>query len=90
MPNFFLFHKFSKNIAFAVQHFLKLNLDALFVASNAPGRSAYNRAERRMAPLSKQMTGVILPRDTYGTHLDTREKTSDPELELKNFQAAIL
>lgn len=41
-----------------------------------------------MAPLSKQLTGVILPHDTYGTHLDARGKTSDLELELKNFQAA--
>lgn len=41
-----------------------------------------------MAPLSKQLTGVVLPHDTYGTHLDSRGKTTDPELELKNFQAA--
>lgn len=58
------------------------------MATNAPGRSAFNRVERRMAPLSKQLTGVVLPHDTYGTHLDARGKTSDSELELKNFQAA--
>lgn len=60
----------------------------MFVATNAPGRSAFNRVERRMAPLSKHLTGVVLPYDTYGTHLDARGKTFDVDLELKNFQAA--
>lgn len=36
------------------------NLDALFVVTNAPGRSAYNPVERRLAPLSHQTSGVVL------------------------------
>ena len=44
--------------------------------------------ERRMAPLSKHISSVILPFDTYGTHLDASNKTVDMELEKKNFKAA--
>ena len=33
------------------------------------------------------MTGIVLPHDTYGSHL-VNGKTVDPELELKNFKAA--
>lgn len=53
-----------------------------------PGRSAYNRVERRMAPLSNQLSGLILRHDTFGTHLDSRGRTVDPELERKNFANA--
>lgn len=36
-----------------------------------------------MAPLSKMMSGLILPHDHYGTHLDTQRRTTDSELDLK-------
>ena len=64
-----------------------LQLDLLMEATNAPGLSAFNKAERRMYHLSKQMTGVVLPHDTYGSHLNNG-KTFDIELEKKNFKAA--
>uniref|UniRef100_A0AC35F622 Uncharacterized protein n=1 Tax=Panagrolaimus sp. PS1159 TaxID=55785 RepID=A0AC35F622_9BILA len=41
-----------------------------------------------MAPLSKALTGVILPYDTYGSHLNASHETIDEALESKNFQAA--
>ena len=68
--------------------FLKHNLDALFLATNAPGRSAFNRVERRMAPLSREIAGLILPYNSFGSHLDDNGKTVDNELEKKNFQHA--
>ena len=64
------------------------NFDGIFVFCNAPGFSAYNRVERRMAPLSKDAAGIILPFDTFGTHLNSSNKTIDDELEIKNFEAA--
>lgn len=63
-------------------------LDLYIEVTNAPGLSAYNKAERRMFPLSKALTGVVLPHDTYGSHLDNAGKTIDAELEMKNFEAA--
>ena len=68
--------------------FEKYNLDAVFVFTHAPGSSAYNPVERRMAPLSKDTAGIILPFDTFGSHLNASNETIDTELEKKNFQAA--
>ena len=41
-----------------------------------------------MHPLSLSMAGVILPHDTFGTHLDNQGKTVNFELEKDNFAAA--
>lgn len=81
-------YRYPKVIAFSIKHFLDYNLDAVFVTTNAPGRSAFNMIERKMAPLSAQLAGIILPFETYGTHLDGHGKTIDSDLELKNFGAA--
>ena len=75
-------------IACAIDYFVSEELDALFIATNAPGRSAFNRCERRMSPLSKELSGVILEYEHFGNHLDQNGKTVDPELELKNFEHA--
>lgn len=76
--------RYQRVICCAVDHFRKFNLDAVFIATNAPGRSAYNRVERFMSPLSRHLSGVILPHDFYGTHLDSNSKTIDKDLEEKN------
>lgn len=80
--------RYPKVIACAVEYFITHNLDALFVATNAPGRSAFNRVERRMAPLSHDLAGVVLPQDHFGSHLNSQGKTIDSELEQKNFAYA--
>ena len=51
--------RYEKTIACAVDLFCSSELDALFLATNAPGRSAFNRIERLMAPLSRELAGVI-------------------------------
>ncbi|KAG5889612.1 hypothetical protein JTB14_024033 [Gonioctena quinquepunctata] len=61
---------------------------ALFLATNAPGRSAYDRVERRMAPLSRELAGLILPHDHFGSHLDDRGVTINEHLERSNFEFA--
>ena len=80
--------RYRKVIEVGIHNFLEYNLDALFIACNAPGRSAYNRVERRMAPLSKELAGVVLPHDSYGSHLDAQGRTIDKELEKKNLGCA--
>jgi hypothetical protein len=47
-----------------------------------------HRAERRMAPLSRELAGLILPHDHYGSHLDKDCKTIDEQLEAANFAFA--
>lgn len=37
--------RYEKTISFAIRHFKKYDLDTLVVATNAPGRSAYNRVD---------------------------------------------
>lgn len=51
-------------------------------------RSAFNPIERRFALLSKKLSGIILPYDTFGSHLNQSRKTVDKDLELKIFAAA--
>lgn len=59
------------------------------MASYAPGQSAFNIVERRMSPLSRDLAGLILPYDKFGSHLDpSSHKTVDFDLEKRNFAAA--
>lgn len=78
--------RYRKVIDVAIHHFRKHQLDAMFIATNAPGRSAFNRVERRMAPLSRELSGLVLPHDHYGSHLDERLRTTDSELEKEIFK----
>ena len=80
--------RYPKIISRAIEHFKYHNLDALFLVTNAPGRSAFNRVERRMAPLSKQLSGVVIPHSQFGSHLNGSGKTIDTDLEKKNFEYA--
>lgn len=80
--------RYRKVIAHAIENFKRYDLDAVFVVTNAPGRSAFNRVERRMAPLSRELTGVVLPHDSFGTHLDSSGRTLDESLEKDNFKKA--
>ena len=77
--------RYSKTIECAIDYFNTYDLDAFLLATNAPGRSAFNRIERRMVKSSKELSGVILPHDQFGTHLSSNGETIDAELELKNF-----
>uniref|UniRef100_A0AC34GGK1 Uncharacterized protein n=1 Tax=Panagrolaimus sp. ES5 TaxID=591445 RepID=A0AC34GGK1_9BILA len=80
--------RYPKTLSAWISVFVQYKPDMIIVATHAPGQSAYNAVERRMAPLSKALTGVILPYDTYGSHLNPSHKTVDEALELKNFTAA--
>ncbi|KAL1381516.1 hypothetical protein pipiens_013407 [Culex pipiens pipiens] len=80
--------RYRKVIQVAIHHFLEHNLDAIFIATNAPGRSAFNRVERRMSPLSRELAGLLLPHDHYGSHLDSQMRTTDEHLERQNFKFA--
>nr|XP_023022210.1 uncharacterized protein LOC111510519 [Leptinotarsa decemlineata] len=80
--------RYERVIISAIKHFKDFDLDAIFIATNAPGRSAFNRVERRMAPLSRELTGVISNHDDFGLHLDSSNRTIDLELEKRNFESA--
>ena len=65
-----------------------MSIKVFCILSCISGSSTYNPVERRMAPLTKDTSGVILPFDTFGTHLNASNKAIDMELEKKNFKAA--
>ena len=71
-----------------IKFFQDHDIDFLVAVCNAAGLSAYHFIERRMAPLSKELAGIVLPHDSFGTHLDANGVTVDPEKERENFKKA--
>ncbi|CAF0952093.1 unnamed protein product [Adineta ricciae] len=78
----------SSTLISAINKFKKYNLDAFFIISEAPGQAAFNVVERRLACLSKDLTGLVLPHDYFGTHLNVSGVTIDAELEKINLKKA--
>lgn len=58
------------------------------INDSSPGQSAYNIVERRMAPLSHDLAGLILPHDFFGSHLNESGGTINIDLEKLNFRKA--
>ena len=77
--------RFPKVLSTSVDLFKMLNLDALIHGVNGAGLSAFNPAERRMAPLSLDLAGIILAHDSFGNHLDSSGKTINEDLEKGTF-----
>ncbi|CAG8734991.1 24591_t:CDS:2 [Dentiscutata erythropus] len=80
--------RYKKTIQIMIKHFDKYDLDTIIVACFAPHQSASNPVERRIAPLSHDLASIILPLNTFGSHLDSQLRTVDEELEKCNFKAA--
>ena len=76
-------------LANAIYHFTKYDLDGVFLFMNTPYRSAFNRVERRMALLSRELSGVILPHNSFGSHLNDKGRAVDAHLEKKFFRKAV-
>ena len=75
--------RYEKKFSRAVDYFNTYDLDVFFLVKNASGRSAFNRVERRKAPLNIELGGVLLEHEHFGVHLDDKGDTIDPYLELK-------
>lgn len=81
--------RYRKVIAHAIEHFNKYYVDAIFIVTNASGRNAFNKVERRMVPLSRKLTGIVLPHESFGTHLDFSGRIVDVSLEKDNLKKAV-
>ena len=57
--------RYPKMMYVYIQHFKQFDFDVLMVSTHAPGMSAYNYFQRRVALLSKELTGVVLPHITF-------------------------
>lgn len=80
--------RYEKTIKVGIHYFQKYDLDCFIVATNSPHRSCFNRVETRMAPLSRELSGVLLPHDKFGNHLNSKLETVDEKLEKQNFKFA--
>ena len=56
--------------------------------THVPGLSACNDIEKRLAPLSKPLAGLVIPHDSCGSYLNPSGETIDFEPEKKNFKVA--
>lgn len=61
-----------------------MDLNVLLPQVDAAGLPAFNPVERRTAPLSHDLAGVVLPYDHFD-HLDSSGKTIDCEMDDNNF-----
>ena len=57
---------------FMCSYFNIYELDAFFLVTNASRHRAFNRVERRMAPISKELGGVLLEQEHFGVHFDDK------------------
>ena len=64
--------RYQKTISCAIDYSCSYDLDALFIGTNAPDRSAFNRVEHRIAPLSHDLAGIILRMMIMETTLITK------------------
>lgn len=78
--------RYPKTLVSAIGKFKRYNLDALFIFAQAPGHPSSNICERRFAVLAQDLTGLVLPYDYFGTHLNLGGYTIDAELEKTNLK----
>jgi hypothetical protein len=78
--------RYAKTLSCAIDKFKKHNLDILIMVNQAPGQALFNVVERRLAPMSHDLAGLILPHDHFGTHLNDAGITEHAELEKENFK----
>ena len=69
-----------------IKFFKVYDIDYLIAVCNAAGLSAFHFVERQIAPFSKELAGIVLPHDSFGTHLDENGKTIDDVKKLQNFK----
>lgn len=80
--------RFLKPLDVAIQHSKKYNLDTLLISTHAPGLSANNQVEKKMASLSKALSGILLPHKKFGTHLNSSRKSINTNLKKRNFKVS--
>ena len=78
--------QYEKTVTCNTDKFLSYELDAFFLVTIVPGRSAFNRLKQEVIPLKKELSGALLEYDHIRSHLDNKGNIIDAELELKNVE----
>lgn len=76
--------RYEKAITYMVNYFSTYDLDAFFLVTNAPECREFNRVERTMARLSKELGDTLPEHKHFGAYLDDKGSTIDPQLKFKN------
>lgn len=76
--------RYEKAITYVVNYFSTYDLDAFFLVTNAPECREFNRVERTMARLSKELGDTLPEHKHFGAYLDDKGSRIDPQLKLKN------
>jgi hypothetical protein len=66
-----------------IHHVIQRDFDVTFIAKNVVDED--DRVERKITPLNRETSGVILPHNHNDSHLEERGNTTDTELEENNF-----
>lgn len=74
-------------ISHALASFKKHDLDGVYIFTNASGRSAHNLVQKRVVPLSRALSGLVLQHH-YGSLLDDNANTLNTDMEMTNFEYA--
>ena len=69
-----------------IKFFKDNDINYLIAGCNAAGLSVFYFTERRMTLLSKELSGIMMPHNSSGTHLDENGKTINNVKELENFK----
>lgn len=78
---------YQRTLEVACHRFRTRHLDVLITMLHPPGCPGLIPVRRRMASLSQEFSGLILPQDFYGTHLDASSiKTDIRRHECQNIQ----
>lgn len=59
----------------------RISMRFFFLATNAPGRSAFNKLERQMVKFSQELSVAVLHHNKFMSYLNYKMETIDPELE---------
>jgi len=64
-------------------HVIQHDFDVMFIATNVLDEA--NRVERKITPLNREMSGLILPHNHHGRHSEERGTVTGTELEENKF-----
>ena len=78
--------RYQKILYLSIKKFKKYNLDVFILVTQAPGQAIFNIAERRLALLSYDLSGLVLPNHLFSSHLNISGLTIDAELEKSNMK----
>ena len=73
-------------ISAAVDYFCTYDLDALYIVTSPIDNHLDQNIHKRIVPIAKDLSKVILPYEHFGSHYDGNNDTIDEVLEKMNYE----